>query len=63
MAERPRKPLALLFSELGELLWQSLPIIVTMGSHSVMQFVDTAMLARYGANELAAAPPAGLAFF
>ncbi len=49
--------------ELQEVLTLSLPIIITMLSHTAMQFVDAMMLGRYGRDELAAVTPAGLAFF
>ena len=50
-------------AELGEVLWLSLPIIITMTSHSLMQFVDALMLGRYGKHELAAVVPAGMTYF
>ncbi len=52
-----------LLAELGQVLWLSFPIIITMGSHTLMQFVDTLFLAHYGVAELAASSPAGLTFF
>ena len=52
-----------LWGELQGVLTLSLPIIITMLSHTAMQFVDAMMLGRYGRNELAAVTPAGLAFF
>ena len=52
-----------LFGELREVIWLSLPIIITMTSHTLMQAVDAAMLGRYGHLELAAVIPAGLVFF
>lgn len=56
-------PLRRWMGELGEVVGMALPIIVTMLSQTVMQFVDTLFLGRYGEPELAAATPAGLTFF
>lgn len=58
----PDKPHSVL-GELNEVISLSLPIIVTMGSHTLMQFVDTLMVGRYGENELAASVSGGLTFF
>ena len=49
--------------ELGEVLWISLPIIVTMLSYTVMQFIDVVMVGRHSPAELAAVGPAGSCFF
>jgi MATE family multidrug resistance protein len=51
------------FRELGEVFRFSLPIIVTMSSQALMQFVDALMIGHVGKNELAAVSPAGLTFF
>lgn len=52
-----------LLGELGQVLSLSLPIIVTMFSQTLMQFVDTLFISHYGKAELAAVTPAGLTFF
>lgn len=49
-----RNTLAGAWDDLRELLALSFPIIVAMASHTLMGFVDTWILARYGPNELAA---------
>ncbi|MGO9273968.1 MAG: MATE family efflux transporter [Terriglobia bacterium] len=49
-------------ADLGEVLRLSLPIIITMGSQTMMMFVDMLLVARFGKDELAAAGPAGLTF-
>ncbi len=49
--------------ELGEVLWLSLPIIVTMLSYTVMNFVDVLMVGRHSAEALAAVGPATSCFF
>ena len=54
-----RRPL---WADLSEVVRLSLPIIITMGSQTVMTFVDTLLVGRFGKNELAAAGPAGLTF-
>jgi len=51
VADRP-------WAELGEVLWLSFPIIITMLSYTAMHFVDTMMIGHYGASELAAIGPA-----
>jgi len=56
-------PVAGAWHDLGEVLGLSLPVIVAMASHTVMMLVDRLMLARYGADDLAAAGPAGSAAF
>lgn len=59
------KPLKLPDSEssLGHMLRLSWPIIVTNISFTIMQFVDTRMVAELGTNELAAIQPATLMSF
>jgi MATE family multidrug resistance protein len=57
-----------ILAELGEVLSMSSPIIVTMMSQTMMQFVDAWMLARYAqahgrSDELAAIGPAGLLYY
>jgi len=52
-----------LLGELGQVLWLAFPIILTMGSQTLMQFVDALFIAHYGKAELAAISPAGLTFF
>ncbi len=49
-----------LLSEFGDVIWLSFPIVVTVLSRVVMQFVDTLLLSRYGQGELAAVVPAGM---
>ncbi|MFO7898335.1 MAG: MATE family efflux transporter [Planctomycetota bacterium] len=46
------------WAELGEVLWLSFPIIITMSSYTAMHFVDVMMVGRYGDAELAAVGPA-----
>jgi len=62
MADRPVGRQRAL-KELGEVLWLSFPIIITMTSNTAMQFVDAMMLGRFGEAELAAVSPAGMTFF
>jgi MATE family multidrug resistance protein len=49
-------------ADLVEVVGLSLPIIITMGSQTVMMFVDALLVGRFGEHELAAAGPAGLTF-
>ncbi len=49
--------------ELGEVVWLSFPIIITMASYTVMQFCDVRMLGRHDVNELAAVMPASSCFY
>src|SRR5208337_4884222 len=51
-----------LWTDLGEVIRLSLPIIITMGSQTMMMFVDMLLVGRFGKDELAAAGPAGLTF-
>ena len=51
------------WQELGEVLWLSLPIIVTMASYTAMNFVDVLMVGRHSSAELAAVGPAASSFF
>ena len=51
-----------LWADLGEVVRLSLPIIITMGSQTLMMFVDALLVGRFGKDELAAAGPAGLTF-
>ncbi len=51
------------WQELGEVLWLSLPIIITMLSYTVMNFADVVMVGRHSPDELAAVGPAGVSFF
>ncbi len=46
-----------------QLLIVAIPLILSMGSHSVLIFVDRIFLARYSADALAAAQPAGMLNF
>jgi len=55
-----RKPV---LRELGEVIWLSLPIIITMTSHAFMQSVDALMLGRHSSDEMAAVSPAGMLYF
>ena len=41
----------------------SLPLVVSMGSHTVMLFTDRLFLSRYSVDAIAAATPAGLLAF
>jgi len=59
----PRNGLAAAWRDLGEVFAISFPIIVAMASHNLMTLVDTWMLARYGANELASVGAAGAVTF
>lgn len=52
-----------MLGELGDVFRLSLPIIVTMSSQSLMQFVDAVMIGHAGKNDLAAVSPGGLTFF
>ncbi|MFH1731607.1 MAG: MATE family efflux transporter [Planctomycetota bacterium] len=49
--------------ELGEVLWLSFPIIVTMFSYTLMSAIDVVMVGHHSAAELAAVGPAASAFF
>jgi len=49
-------------ADLGEVVRLSLPIIITMGSQTMMMFVDMLLVGRFGKDELAAAGPGGLTF-
>lgn len=49
--------------DLREVMGISAPVIVAMASHTIMGFVDSMMLAHYGANELAASGAAGVMAF
>ena len=49
--------------ELGEVLWLSLPIIVSMLSYTLMSAADALMLSRHSKAELAGATAAGPFFF
>jgi MATE family multidrug resistance protein len=49
--------------ELGDVLWLSFPIIITMLSYTVMHFVDVRMVADHSHLELAAVSPATSVFF
>ncbi len=49
--------------ELGEVLWLSLPIIITMLSVTLMSFADVLMVGRHSKAELAAVGPAASVFF
>ncbi|HPD16010.1 MAG TPA: MATE family efflux transporter [Planctomycetota bacterium] len=49
--------------DLCEVMGISAPVIVAMASHTVMGLIDTLMLSKYGARELAAVSPAGSAVF
>ena len=62
MTELPARRKSAL-SELGEVVWLSFPMIVTMTSQTLMQSVDALMLGHYGENELAAVMTAGLSYF
>ena len=46
-----------------QLLIVAIPLILSMGSHSILIFVDRVFLARYSADALAAAQPAGMLNF
>ncbi len=46
-----------------QLLVVAIPLILSMGSHSILIFVDRIFLARYSADALAAAQPAGMLNF
>jgi MATE family multidrug resistance protein len=50
------------WADLSEVIRLSLPIIITMGSQTMMMFVDALLVGRFGKHELAAAGPAGLTF-
>ncbi|HUT34759.1 MAG TPA: MATE family efflux transporter [Planctomycetota bacterium] len=56
-------PTATALRDLREVMGISLPVIVAMGSHTVMGFVDSIMLAHYGPNELAAVGASGVMAF
>ena len=49
--------------ELGEVLWLSLPIIVTMTSYTLMNLLDFAMVGNHSKDELSAIGPAASVFF
>jgi MATE family multidrug resistance protein len=49
--------------ELGEVLWLSLPIIITMLSFTLMHVVDSLMLSKHSTDALAAVMPASTVFF
>ena len=49
--------------ELGEVLWLSFPIIVTMASYTLMNALDVVMVGRHSAVELSAVGPAASTFF
>jgi MATE family multidrug resistance protein len=49
--------------ELGEVLWLSFPIIVTMASYTLMNALDVVMVGRHSAAELSAVGPAASTFF
>lgn len=51
------------WQELGDVLWLSLPIIVTMVSYTVMNFADALMVGRHNDAELAAVGAATSVFF
>ena len=63
MMQIPNENQKSMLGELGEVITLSLPIIITMTSHTLMQFTDALMLGRYGKEELAAVTPAGLVYF
>lgn len=52
-----------LLKELGGVIKLSLPIIITMTSQALMQFVDALMIGQVGRDSMAAVAPAGLTFF
>jgi MATE family, multidrug efflux pump len=52
-----------LLGEVKHILALSLPIILTMTSHTVMQTVDALMLGQHSKDELAAIYPAGLMYY
>ena len=60
---RNRSPFADAWRDLKELLALSFPVIIAMATHTLMGFVDTAMLASYGPNELAAVGASGVIAF
>ena len=62
-ASPPATLMADAWRDLREVLAISFPVIVAMASFTLMGFVDTTMLAYYGADELAAVGPAGAAAF
>lgn len=51
------------FTALGEVLGLALPIIVAVGSATIMQFIDFWMVAQFGKDETAAVTPAGSLVF
>jgi MATE family, multidrug efflux pump len=51
------------WEELGEVLWLSLPIIISMLSYTLMSFADALMLSRHSKPELAAVTAAAPFFF
>ncbi|MFP4057439.1 MAG: MATE family efflux transporter [Candidatus Brocadiia bacterium] len=54
----PSSRIADAWADFKEVLGISFPVIVAMASHTAMRFVDTWMLAAYGADELASVGPA-----
>lgn len=52
-----------IFPELAEVLWLSLPIIITMASYTLMATLDIVMVGQHGEDELAAVGPANGIFF
>lgn len=60
---RPTNTGAATWRDLGEVFAISFPIIVAMASHNLMTLVDTWMLAKYGADELASVGAAGSVSF
>ena len=49
--------------ELGEVLWLSFPIIITMFSYTLMSAIDVVMVGHHSGAELSAVGPAASAFF
>ena len=58
--ENDRADVPSLLGELGDVIWLSFPIVVTVMSRVVMQFVDALLLSMYGQGELAAVVPAAM---
>lgn len=63
VAPREQLPVGGPWRELGEVLWFSFPIIITMASYTLMSAIDVVMVGHHSAAELSAVGPAASVFF